>query len=76
MEQGSHEGLGWIDGEVVPIESNGCGFRVPHIGWNEVQFKQASPIFDNLEDGPAFYFVHSYYLVANGSDREVITATF
>ncbi len=50
--------------------------QVPPIGRNEVQFKQASPIFDNLEDGTAFYFVHSYYLVANGLDREVITATF
>ena len=75
LERGIHEGLNWIDSEVVEIEPNGSGFRVPHIGWNEVRFERASPIFDNLEDGPVFYFVHSYYLRMDSSDREAVTAT-
>ena len=36
--------------------------RVPHVGWNQVDFTQAHPIFNDIKDGRDFYFVHSYFL--------------
>lgn len=61
-EDGEHEGLGIISGEVrrfdIPPE-----YKVPHMGWNEVQFKRHAPIFAGIKNGTHFYFVHSYYVV-------------
>jgi glutamine amidotransferase len=60
-EDGQHEGLGVIAGEVkrfdVPPE-----FKVPHMGWNQVHFRRQAPLFAGIEDGAHFYFVHSYYV--------------
>ena len=62
FEDGEHEGLGVIPGEVrrfnVPAE-----YKVPHMGWNEVTFRRKAPIFDGVASGAHFYFVHSYYVV-------------
>ncbi len=61
-EDGDHEGLGILPGEVrqfkVPAE-----LKVPHMGWNQVYSQTPSPIFHGIEDGSHFYFVHSYYVV-------------
>jgi glutamine amidotransferase len=60
-EDGQHEGLGAVPGEVrrfkVPAE-----YKVPHMGWNEVTFRKRAPIFNGVKDGAYFYFVHSYYV--------------
>lgn len=68
-EDGVHEGLGVIPGEVrrfdVPAE-----FKVPHMGWNEVAQRRAAPIFNGIEDQSHFYFVHSYYVAPK--DKGVI----
>jgi glutamine amidotransferase len=60
-EDGEHEGLGIIPGEVrrfdVPPE-----YKVPHMGWNRVHLKCRPPIFAGVEDDSHFYFVHSYYV--------------
>lgn len=56
------EGLGWIDGEVKRLEPDGQRTRIPHVGWDEVFFTQASPLFEGIPSGKDFYFVHSYHL--------------
>jgi glutamine amidotransferase len=59
-EDGRHEGLGWIGGAVRKIEREpGSPIRVPHVGWNEVRFREP---FGRLGAGesPNFYFDHSY----------------
>lgn len=61
FENGEHEGLGVIPGEVVRFELP-REYSVPHMGWNEVRFKQRPPIFEGIDDGEHFYFVHSYYV--------------
>jgi len=61
-EDGEHEGLGILAGEVRRFEIPG-EYKVPHMGWNRVQFKRRPPIFAGLEEEPHFYFVHSYYVV-------------
>ncbi len=61
-EDGEHEGLGVLEGEVrkfeVPRE-----YKVPHMGWNQVITRRPSPIFTGIKDQTHFYFVHSYYVV-------------
>ena len=63
-EHGHFAGLGWIAGEVELLPSGGDGtvVRVPHVGWNDVQFRGAGALFHGMGDGATFYFVHSYVL--------------
>jgi len=60
-EFGIHEGLKIIPGKVKAFDRN-MGLKIPHMGWNEVLFRKTVPIFDGIEDGSFFYFVHSYYV--------------
>ncbi len=57
-EGGEHECLGVISGRVKRLPQ---GLKVPHMGWNRVRQVQPHPIFEGVEDGAYFYFVHSYY---------------
>ena len=62
QEFGEHEGLGWIDADVVALTAAEQGLRVPHVGWNELHPLRASVLLANLRPGALFYYVHSYYL--------------
>ena len=57
-EGGEHECLGVLPGRIVRLPE---GLKVPHMGWNQVRIVRPHPIFDGIEDGSFFYFVHSYY---------------
>ncbi|MEO1136878.1 MAG: imidazole glycerol phosphate synthase subunit HisH [Pseudomonadota bacterium] len=61
LEFGTHDGLGWLPGEVVPL-SHSAQFRAPHMGWNSVKALSPHPVFDRLDD-EAFYFAHSFHFV-------------
>jgi glutamine amidotransferase len=68
-EHGTHEGLGWFEAEVVRFKKSGNGFKVPHMGWNEVTPRQAHPLLDGLRKGQfVFYFVHSFHIVCSHPD--------
>jgi glutamine amidotransferase len=58
-EFGVHRGLGLLPGRVVKFPD---GVRVPHVGWNQVEYKQDHPVFRELPNRSFFYFVHSYYV--------------
>lgn len=58
-EFGVHKGLGLMPGRVVKFPEK---LRVPHIGWNQVEFKRNHRIFDDLPSQTFFYFVHSFYV--------------
>jgi imidazole glycerol-phosphate synthase subunit HisH len=60
FEDGVHEGLGWIQGEVRKIEAQ--DLKVPHVGWNEAKPRMDSPLFEDIAPHSDFYFVHSFYL--------------
>ena len=55
------EGLGWIGGDVVPIEPHGPDLKIPHMGWNEIEPQKAHPILTGLGAAAHAYFVHSYH---------------
>jgi imidazole glycerol-phosphate synthase subunit HisH len=68
-EDGEHEGLGILPGEVVRFKVP-AEFKVPHMGWNQIRIRRRPPILNGVEDGAHFYFVHSYYVVPR--DESVI----
>ncbi len=61
LEHGSHAGLGWIDGEVVPLAPAESTLKVPHMGWNDLEILNGShPVLAGLASGTHAYFVHGY----------------
>ena len=58
-EMGLHEGLGWIGGAVRLLPARPPTIRIPHVGWNEVEFRQPFGAF-SVGDRADFYFDHSY----------------
>jgi glutamine amidotransferase len=65
-EHGTHQGLGWIDGEVWRLDVAKQGLKVPHMGWNELQPRDAAhPLLAGISAGAHAYFVHSYHMVLN-----------
>lgn len=62
LEHGETPGLGWITGEVQPIERTDPAIKVPHMGWNDVGLTRHAPAGALIEPGEA-YFLHSYHLV-------------
>jgi glutamine amidotransferase len=59
-EGGGVECLGILPGTVRRFPGD-TGLKVPQIGWNDVHFKTAHPLFDGIPEGSYFYFVHGYY---------------
>ena len=63
LEYGVHEGLGLLEGTVVPMaEVIPADLKIPHIGWNRLIFKKDNPLFRYIKDGDFVYFVHSYFV--------------
>ena len=61
-EYGEHDGLSLIKGKVVPLSGVCKNVKIPHMGWNALNFKNGkSPIFKYINEGDYVYFVHSYY---------------
>ena len=67
------KGLGWISGKVSKINNQDGKFKLPHIGWNQINIVKDSKIFQNIENNSHMYFVHSYEFVPN--EKNVISAT-
>jgi len=59
LEHGSHEGFGWLRGDVVKIEPSDPSLKIPHMGWNELEIVNPHPLLDDMPASHA-YFVHSY----------------
>lgn len=61
-EYGEHQGLGLLPGEICPLRDVlPAEYKVPHIGWNELQFCRESPLTRGIREGDSVYYVHSYY---------------
>jgi glutamine amidotransferase len=67
------KGLGWISGKVSKIDNQNGKFKLPHIGWNQINIVKNSKILKNVENNSHMYFVHSYEFVPE--DKNVISAT-
>lgn len=60
-EEGDKDCLGIVPGCCERFDYIDRQFKVPHIGWNEIEIQKPHPMLRNVEDGDEFYFVHSYY---------------
>jgi glutamine amidotransferase len=67
------KGLGWISGTVSKINNQNGKFKLPHIGWNELNIVKDSKIFKDIKNKSHMYFVHSYEFIPK--DKNVISAT-
>ena len=72
-EETETKGLGWISGKVSKIDNQNGKFKLPHIGWNQINIVKDSKLFRDIENNSHMYFVHSYEFVPN--DKNVISAT-
>jgi glutamine amidotransferase len=73
LEHGVTPGLGWIEGQVEPIERTDPAIKVPHMGWNDVSPLPHMNSAQLVEPGEA-YFLHSYHFVPdNGRDVAAMT---
>jgi glutamine amidotransferase len=72
-EETETKGLGWISGKVSKIDNQSGKFKLPHIGWNQINIVKDSKIYKGIENNSHMYFVHSYEFLPN--DKNVISAT-
>jgi len=72
-EEKETKGLGWIAGKVSKIDNQDGRYKLPHIGWNQINIVKESKIFKNIENNTHMYFVHSYEFVPD--DKNVISST-
>jgi imidazole glycerol-phosphate synthase subunit HisH len=73
-EEGVLDGLGWIDGECLRFSFDDKAIKIPHMGWNSVEFKKDSILKSFIPENPRFYFVHSYYVKCN-QQSDVLSIT-
>lgn len=59
-ESPGYTGLGFFKGLVRRFPESG-GIKIPHIGWNSIRIMRSSKLYEGIQDGTYFYFVHSYY---------------
>ena len=72
-EETETKGLGWISGKVSKINNENGKYKLPHIGWNQINIVKDSKIYKDIENNSHMYFVHSYELIPE--DKNVISAT-
>ena len=75
-EEGALPGLGWIKAKTVRFRFNGGPreLRIPHMGWNSVKIRKASPLFGGTSEELRFYFLHSYHVVCT-NEADILTTT-
>ena len=80
--EGDTPGLGILPGRVrrLAVEgrqaADGSRLKVPHMGWNEVHQRRAHPVWEGLDDGTRFYFVHSYVVEPADPELSVGSSTY
>ena len=75
-EHGEHRGLGWLDADIKRLTVR-SPLKVPHVGWNEIEFPDDDWLFRRLRrDEANFYFVHSYHMVCNDASDVVATTDY
>ena len=70
------KGFGWIDGIVRKINNINKTLKLPHMGWNQIEFKKDFVLFSGLENKSHMYFVHSYELTTKQKDCIVATTNY
>lgn len=76
-DEGSESGLGWFDFKTISFQTNTFNtLKVPHMGWQEIQIKRKSNLFNNIQDATRFYFLHSYHFSNDKLDDVTATTNY
>ena len=70
------KGFGWIDGIVKKINNLDKTLKLPHMGWNQIEFKKDFLLFSGIENKSHMYFVHSYEFLTKQKDCIVATTNY
>ncbi|MBN1306082.1 MAG: imidazole glycerol phosphate synthase subunit HisH [Anaerolineales bacterium] len=75
-EEGQLPGLGWIDARTIrfQFDPRQTGLKIPHMGWNFIEFQREGALLMDMYPGSRFYFVHSYHVVC-GNAADVLATT-
>jgi len=75
-EEGSLKGLGYIKGHVKKLDASKLDAKpkLPHLGWNSIEIKRKSPLFDNIDPQKGFYFLHTYYFECS-NNNDILSTT-
>jgi len=72
-EHGEHVGLGFVPGHVRRMRGE---YKIPHVGWNQLDFKHGHPLLHGVTPGSYVYFVHSYYVEPVDSATVLTTTSY
>ncbi len=72
-EETETKGLGWISGKVSKIDNKNGKYKLPHIGWNQINIIKDSKILKDIKNNSHMYFVHSYEFIPN--DKNIVSST-
>ena len=71
-EYGIHQGLDLLPGRIIRFQGE---YKIPHMGWNRLQFRQGSPLLEGLDEGYV-YFVHSYHALPEQQEHLIAVADY
>lgn len=75
-EEGCLAGLGLIPFDTVKFQLEDVNLRVPHMGWDIVEFQQKSPLLEGLAGRQRYYFVHSYHAICDNKENVLMTCDY
>ena len=77
-EEGHLSGFGYFNAEVIHFTKllNTEKIRIPHMGWNYIEYQEDKILFKNMPPMPRFYFVHSYFLHSNSTSEVLCTTNY
>jgi imidazole glycerol-phosphate synthase subunit HisH len=77
LEYGVQQGLGWIAGEVVPLNPTDTSLKIPHMGWNDLRIERPDhPVLAGIPQGEHAYFVHSYRFACTDPKTELAAVDY
>ena len=74
--EGEAQGFGWLDAEVELLSFDNPDIKVPHIGWNELDYKKESYLFNNVNKDLRYYFIHSYHFICKHKKNILATSKY
>ena len=69
-------GLSWISGDVQKLAPHDKGLKIPHMGWNGLQYHKSHPVTAQMSDEAQVYYVHSYHFSASNADDVIATSDY
>jgi glutamine amidotransferase len=75
-EEGNVQGLGWINANTVKFNLRNSAYKIPHMGWANINFNMIDPLSESLENSARFYFVHSYHVRCESNSNVLATTNY